>query len=157
MTVTLFSRSLHNKDSKSEPCVHSISWINRWNLTRLAQIHNWNWGKKWLDFILFPRSHRQFNTQILIEKSLCAHYTLNQWLELYQTSTDTSLGYGKEVIRFWWPWPHFQCHYIIKTKNEPCMHTISWINRWNLTKVAQILHWDGGKKWLDFSDLDLIF
>ena len=33
----------------------------------------------------------------------------------------------------------------------------SWINIWNLTKQAQILQWDGGKKWLDFSDLDLIF
>ena len=77
-------------------------------------------------------------------------------MEFYQTSTDTSLGHGKEVVRFWWPWPHFQGHYVIKTKNEPCVHSNSWINRWNLTKLAQILHWDGGKKWLDFSDLDLI-
>ena len=43
------------------------------------------------------------------------------------------------------------------SKNEPCVHSVSWINRWNLTKLAQVLHWDGGKKWLDFSDLDLIF
>ena len=127
--------------------------------------------------MLFSRSHRHFETQILREKSLCAHYILNQWLEFYQTSTDTSLGHRKEVIRFWWPWPHFQghyiiktlkmslvCtlsrfqgHYIIKTKNEPCMHSISWINRWNLTKLAQLHHWDGGMKWSDFGDLDLIF
>ena len=50
MTLTLFSRSLHYKDSKSKPCVHSIPWINRWNLIKLAQIHHWDWGKKWLDF-----------------------------------------------------------------------------------------------------------
>ena len=43
------------------------------------------------------------------------------------------------------------------SKNEPCVYSISWINRWNLTKLAQILHWDGEKKWFDFCDLDLIF
>ena len=37
-----------------------------------------------------------FETQILIEKSLCAHYLLNQWLEFDQTSTDTSIGRGKK-------------------------------------------------------------
>ena len=102
-----------------------------------------------MTLISFSRSHWQFETQILIGKSLCAHYLLNQWLEFYQTSTDTSLGQGKEVIRFWWPWPHFQGHYIIKTKNELCMHSISWFNRWNLTKLAQLHHWDGGMKWID--------
>ena len=34
-------------------------------------------------------------------KSLCAQYLFNQWLEFDQTSTDTSSGWGKEVIRFW--------------------------------------------------------
>ena len=111
-----------------------------------------------MTFISFSRSHRHFETQILTEKSLCAHYILNQWLEFYQTSTDTSLGHRKEVIRFWWPWPHFQGHYIIKALKMSLVCTlILWINKWNLTKLAQILHWDGGKKWLDFSDLDLIF
>ena len=111
-----------------------------------------------MTLILFSRSHQHFETQILREKSLCAHYMLNQWLEFFQTSTDTSLGHGKEVIRFWWPWPHFQGHYIIKTLKMSLVCTlISWINRWNLTKLAQIHHWDGGKKWLDFGDLDPIF
>ena len=50
MTLTLFTRSLHYKDSKNEPCVHSVSWISRWNLTKLAQILHWDGGKKWLDF-----------------------------------------------------------------------------------------------------------
>ena len=38
-----------------------------------------------------------------------------------------------------------------------CVHTISLTNGWNLTKLAQVHHKDGGKKWLDFGDLDLIF
>ena len=29
---------------------------------------------------------------------------------LNQTCTGTLLGQGEEVIRFWWPWPHFQGH-----------------------------------------------
>ena len=40
----------------------------------------------------FSRLHQHFETQILIEKSLCAHYLLNEWLEFHQTSTDKSLG-----------------------------------------------------------------
>ena len=43
------------------------------------------------------------------------------------------------------------------SKNDPCVHPLSWIIRWNLFKLAEILHWDEGKKWLDFGDLDLIF
>ena len=67
-----------------------------------------------MTLISFSRSHRQFETQILIEKCLCAHYLLNQWLEFDQTNTDTSIGRGEKVIRFCWPWPHFQDHCIIK-------------------------------------------
>ena len=58
-------------------------------------------------------------------KSLCAHYLFNQWLEFDQTSTDTSLGRGKEVIRFWWPWPYFQGHYIIKPQKVSLVCTLS--------------------------------
>ena len=122
--------------------------------------HHWDGGMKWLDIgdldIIFKVTLAPWNSNF-DRKSLCAHYLLNQWLEFYQTSTNTSLGHRKEVIRFWWPWPHFQGHYIIKTKNEPCVHSLSRINRWNLTKLAQLHHWDGGMKWLDFGDLDLIF
>ena len=34
-------------------------------------------------------------------KSLCTHYLFNQWLEFDQTSTVSSLEWGKEGIRFW--------------------------------------------------------
>ena len=115
------------KDSKNELCVHSISWINRFNLTKLAQIHLCDWGKEVILVILisFSRSHQHFEIQILIVKSLCAHCLLNQWLEFYQTSTNTSLGQGKEVIRLWWPWHHFQGHYIIKTLKKSLVCTLS--------------------------------
>ena len=41
---------------------------------------------------------------------LSALYLLNQCVDLDQTSTDTLLGQGKEMIWFWWPWPRFQGH-----------------------------------------------
>ena len=129
MTLSLFSRSLHYKDSKTEPCVHSVSWITRWNLTKVEQRHHWDWEKKWLDvgdlYLVF-KSHRHFETQILIEKSLCAHYILNQQLEFYQTSADTSLGHAEEVIRFWWPWPHFHGHTgtVQGVSNKHCLLTL---------------------------------
>ena len=66
-----------------------------------------------MTLISFSRSHRHFETQILIEKSLFAHCLLNQWLKFDQTSTH-KFERGKEVIRIWWPWAHFQGHYIIK-------------------------------------------
>ena len=37
------------------------------------------------------------------------------------------------------------------------LHSISWTNGWNLTKLAQTHYWEGGMKGLDFGDLDLIF
>ena len=44
--------------------------------------------------------------------SLYALHLPNQWVDFYQTCTDTLLGGMKdsEVIRLWWPWPHFQGH-----------------------------------------------
>ena len=38
-----------------------------------------------------------------------------------------------------------------------CLHSFFWSNRWILTKLAYTHYWDGGKNWLDFGDLDLIF
>ena len=38
-----------------------------------------------------------------------------------------------------------------------CLHSVVCTNGCILTKLAQIYNWDGGKKWLDFGDLDLIF
>ena len=59
MTMTLFSRSLHYKDfgdlylvfkvtpalwnsnfERKKACVHTISWTNGWNFTKVAQIHH---------------------------------------------------------------------------------------------------------------------
>ena len=41
---------------------------------------------------------------------LTALYLLNQWVDSDQTCTGALLAGRKEVIRCWWPWPHFQGH-----------------------------------------------
>ena len=48
----------------------------------------------------------------------CLHsYLLDQLVDFDQTCTETPLGQGKEMIRFWWPWPHFQGHTITLNSN----------------------------------------
>ena len=38
-----------------------------------------------------------------------------------------------------------------------CLHSVSGTNWWGLTKLAQTHYWEGGKKSLDFGDINLIF
>ena len=113
----------------------------------LAQIHQWDWGKKWLDFgdlyLIFKVTPALWNSNFDRKKLVCTLYLEPR---------------GKKMIRFWWPWlwKWRSLHYK-DSKSEPCVHSISWINRWNLTRLAQIHQWDWEKKWLDFGDLDIIF
>ena len=83
---------------------------------------------------------------------------MKEWVNFDQTCIETPLGHGEEMNRFWWPWPNFSKspHYKDR-KNEHCLHYVSWTNWWILTKFAQKLHQDMGKKWLDFGEPDLIF
>ena len=82
-------------------------------------------------------------------KSLCAHYLFKQWLEFDQTSTDTSSGWGKEIIRFWWTWPYFQGHYIINTQKVSLVNAVKSLCAHYLFNQLLVL--------LDFGDLDFIF
>ena len=139
-------------------CLLSISWTNKWILTKLAQTHYWEGGKKWLDFgdlvhdqtctdtvlggrkevirFWWPLPHFQGHFQILTKKSLSASYLLNQMTDSGQTSYIVMLGWFKDLLRFYWPWPNFQVYHTIKTKNEPCLDSVSWTSWWILTKLA---------------------
>ena len=73
---------------------------------------------------------------------LSALYLLNQWVDFDQTCTDTLLGRGKEVVGFWWPWPHFQGHtstlnYQILTKKS-LSAPISW-TKWRILAKLHVL------------------
>ena len=101
-------------------CLHSIYWTNRWILTKLAQTHYWKKGKKWIDFgdlyLIFKVTPTLWNFQILTKTSLCAPCFLNQLTVSGQTSYIVKLGWFKDLIRFWWPWPDFLGQHTIKTK-----------------------------------------
>ena len=73
---------------------------------------------------------------------LSVQYLVNQWSDSNQICMDTSLGQGKDVIRF--------CDHDLLFKVR--VATRGQI----LTKFAWIHHWDSAKNWLDFGDLDLI-
>ena len=47
---------------------------------------------------------------IKTKNELCLHSIFNQRVDFDQTWTETTLGQGEEVFRFWWPSPHFQGH-----------------------------------------------
>ena len=110
-------------------CVCSIPWTDRWILTKLAQTHYWEGGKKWLDFgnldLIFKVTPALWNFQLLTKKSLCAPYLLNQMTDSGQTSDIVMVGWFKDLIRFWWPWLNFQGHYTVKTVKMSLFCTLS--------------------------------
>ena len=70
-------------------CLHSISWTNGWILTKLAQTHYLEGGKKCLDF-RWHWPHFEGHTGTLNfsnsdQKRLCAPYLLNQMTDSGQT------------------------------------------------------------------------
>ena len=99
--------------------LHSISWTKGWILTKLAQIRYCEGGKKWLDFgdldRIFNVTPALLSFQILPQKSLSAPYLLDQMTDSCQTSYIVTLVWIKDFVRFWWLWPNFQGHHIIKT------------------------------------------
>ena len=109
-------------------CLHSITWTSGWItcMTKLAQTHYWEGGKKWLDFgdlDLITRSHQHF--EILTKKCLSAPYLLNQMTDSGQTSYIVTFGWIKDLVRFWWPWRNFQGHHTIKTVTVSLVCTLS--------------------------------
>ena len=102
-------------------CLHSvISWTNGCILTDLTETYYWERGKKWLDFgdlgLFFKVTPALWNFQILTKQNLSAPYLLNQMTDSGQTSYIVMLGWFKDLITFWWPWPNFQGRHTIKTK-----------------------------------------
>ena len=62
------------------------------------------------------------------------------------------LGHVEELIRFWWPWPREGLDLL----DNDLYASISWMNKWILTKLVQLYCWDMEKNLLDFGDLDPI-
>ena len=92
----------------------------------------------------------------LLENVFSAPYLQNEWMDFDQTCTSILLRQGQELIRFWWPWPHFQGHGASYCWKMACLHPISRMNGWILTKLVH-LYCGMEKNWLDFSDYGPIF
>ena len=60
----------------------------------------------WMTLTLLSRSQYSKYCQIFIKKQLVC--ILNRWIDLGQACSVTALQQLKELVRFWWPWPHFQ-------------------------------------------------
>ena len=152
MTLTLFSRSLHfNTQKVNLVCTLSfflhilisiirnlnIFWINL-DIHEMLLLQKKN-GQGSNTGVVIPLCNSLMSLTLLVfvclscliifshyaVKSSCAHYLFNTGWKFDQTSTGTLSGWGKEVIRFWWPWPYFQGHYIINTQKVSLVCTQS--------------------------------
>ena len=82
-------------------CLHCIFWTNGWILTKLAQTHYWDGGKKWLDLVtLFSRSHQHF---AIWPKTAGLHpITWTKWQILAKLHIcDILWNFGCYRVKFW--------------------------------------------------------
>ena len=66
--------------------------------------------KSWVDFDDLGPIFKVTATFFNVWNFVSVRYLMKQLTDLDQTCTDTMLGGCEELIRFWWPWPNFQCH-----------------------------------------------
>ena len=103
VTLITFSRSQEGLDCWKMVCLHPISWMNRWILTKLVQLYCWDMEKNWLEF---DDLHPIFKIELrlkLLKNGFFAPYLLNEWMNFDQTCISKLLRHGKELIRFWRP------------------------------------------------------
>ena len=109
MTLTPFSRS-HGLDGWNMACLHPISWMNGLIFTKLVHLYCWDMEKNWLDFDDLDPIFKVTGGLRLLENGLSATYLMMECMDFDQTCTTILLWHGKELVRFWWSWPHFQGH-----------------------------------------------
>ena len=114
MTLTPFSRSQEGLDCwKMGRCpLSALYLLIEWTyfLAKLTQIYHWEGEKCWLDFGDLDPIFKVTLGLRLLENGLSAAYLLKEWIDFNQTCTSILPGHVKDLIRFWWPWLHFQGH-----------------------------------------------
>ena len=105
--------------------------------------------KKWLDFddigLIFKVTPAPWIINFW-QKSFSAPYLLNQMTYSSQTSYIITVGWFKDLIRFWWPWPYFQGN--TNTLNvtfgkKACLHPISWTKSNFTYCIIGVIKWIG--------------
>ena len=82
--------------------------MNEWISTKLQHLNCWDMEKNWLDFDDLDQVFKVTLRLRLVENGLSVPCLLKEWVDFDQTCTAIFLGHASELIRFWWPWPHFQ-------------------------------------------------
>ena len=134
MARSILETGFHMDKSENTGFVWKLLQPETWNLAdavttykvnhyKIFQCHrqrflcppNWRWGTYcfWCGSRRRPRLRPRRRTRL--RSFFPTRYLLNQWMDFIQTCIDTWLGGGKELIRFWWPWPHFQGRQPMKT------------------------------------------
>ena len=90
--------------------LHIFSRMNGWILTKLVQLYCWDRDKNWLDFGDLDHIFKVTGGLRLLEIGLSVPYLMKEWVDFDQICTTILLWHEKELIRVWWPWPHFQGH-----------------------------------------------
>ena len=82
-------------------CLQPISRMNRWILTKLVHLYYCDMEKNCLDFGHLDPIFKVTQGLRLLKSGLSAPCLMKEWILLW---------HEKELIRFLWPWHHFQGH-----------------------------------------------
>ena len=91
-------------------CLHPISRMNAWILTKLVHLYCCDIEKNWLDLGDLDPIFKVTQGLRLLENGMSAPYLMKEWMDFDETCTTILLLHEKELVRFWWPLPHFQGH-----------------------------------------------
>ena len=101
VTMTPFSRSQEGSDCWKMACLHPISRMNGWILTKLVHLYCCDMEKNGLDFGDLDPIFKVTQMLGLLENGLSAPCFKKEWMYFDQTCTAILLWYEKELIRFW--------------------------------------------------------
>ena len=146
--MTPFSRSHKGLDCWKMACLHPVSRRNGWILTKLAQLYCCELKKYRLGFGDIDSILKVTVGLRLLENGFFAPYLQNEWMNFDQTCTALLLRQGQELFKVT---GGSDCW------KMACLHPISRMNGWILTKLVHLYCCDMEKNWLDFGDHGPIF
>ena len=100
MTLTPFSRSQEGSDCWKMACLHPISRINWWILTKFVNLYCCDMEKDWLDFGGLDPIFKVTQGLRLLENGLYAAYLMEEWIDFDQTCKTILLLHEKELLDF---------------------------------------------------------
>ena len=136
-------------------CLHPISRMNGWSLTKLVHLYC-VWHRKELSRFWWPWPIFKVTQGLrLLENGLSAPYLMKEWMDFDQTCTAILLRHKKmNRLDFADLDPFLRSHRGSDCWKIAFLHPISRMNGWILIKLVQLYYWERDNNWLDFGDLD---